>query len=67
MNSKNTIMEDRTEPLAYEAPEIRELLAGLAYGELETKDGIIASKAKDAWYMRADGEGEENDTFDLDY
>ena len=63
MNSENTIMEDKTEPLMYEAPEIRELLTGLAYGytdgEMKRSGGVVG--------FCADGEDEENDTFDLDY
>ena len=63
MNSENTIMEDKTEPLMYEAPEIRELLTGLAYGEDPTK----TASNRNAYDFGADGEGGENDTFDLDY
>ena len=63
MNSKNTTMEDKTEPLAYAAPEIRELLTGLAYGYT---DGMMHRSGGVVGFC-ADGEGEENDTFDLDY
>ena len=64
MNSKNTTMEDKTEPLMYEAPEIRELLTGLAYGD---DDPTKIASNKYGVDFGADGEGEENDTFDLDY
>ena len=65
MNSKNATMESKTEPLMYEAPEIRELLTGLAYGD-EYGEGKVVCSGGVVGFC-ADGEDEENDTFDLDY
>ena len=63
MKLNDTIMEETKLLLAYEAPVLRELSLGLAFG----KKSLDKGGSIDEFTLGADGEeGEENETYSLD-